>query len=227
MRYRVVVMTLVLVEYVWPPEEAQKKEIVAVVGVLTTSGEVTVAASVGSCEAVMFHPELPGPPKETLVEVMNEDTVFVRVKWIVEVRSGLTKLVDVETSAAGVMVVVCVRVVCVVVEEVSIGVDCSTGVTNIVVVAVVRDAPLEGDTPLSHSVDPETTVKTNGSVLDVDAGALSGVAERTVSVIVLKSVEVLVDVWMMVDTEPESMVAGTTSAEDGTQAVGETKIDSV
>jgi len=78
-RTRVVVMTLVLVEYVWPPEEAQKNEIVAVVGVLSTTGVVMVAMSVDSCESVMFQPELPTPPKDVLVRVAKADTVSVRV----------------------------------------------------------------------------------------------------------------------------------------------------
>lgn len=103
---RVVVMILVLVEYVCPPEDAQKKEIVAVVGVLTTAVVAIVGAPVGSCESVMFQPELPMPPKLVLVKVAKEDTVLVRVMWMVEVRSGLTKLVDVETTGAGVTVVV-------------------------------------------------------------------------------------------------------------------------
>lgn len=77
-RMRVVVMTLVLVEYVWPPEEAQKKEIVAVVGVLFTTGVVVVAA-VGSCKSVKFQPELPMPLKVVLVRVAKLDTVLVRV----------------------------------------------------------------------------------------------------------------------------------------------------
>ena len=77
MRTRVVVMTLVLVEYVWPPEEAQKKEIVAVVGVLLTTGVVMVAA-VGSCKSVKFQPELP-MPLNVLVRVAKADTVSVRV----------------------------------------------------------------------------------------------------------------------------------------------------
>ena len=76
-RTRVVVMTLVLVEYVWPPEDAQKKEIVAVVGVLFTTGVVMVA--VGSCESVKFQPELPRPLKVVLVKVAKDDTVSVRV----------------------------------------------------------------------------------------------------------------------------------------------------
>jgi hypothetical protein len=220
-------MTLVLVEYVWPPEEAQKKEIVAVVGVLVITAVVVVPVSVGSSESVMFQPELPMPPKEVLVEVTKEETVLVRVMWIVDVRSGLMKLVDVEVSAAGVIVVVCVRVVCMVVEEVSVGLDCSMGVTITVVVAVVRDAPLEGETPLSQSVDPEMTEKTKGRVLEADTRASDDMAEMTVSVFVLKSVEVLVDVWMTRDVELESMVAGATSAEAGVHAVGDTKIDSV
>jgi hypothetical protein len=220
-------MTLVLVEYVWPPEEAQKKEIVAVVGVLVITAVVVVPVSVGSSESVMFQPELHMPPKEVLVEVTKEDTVLVRVMWIVDVRSGLMKLVDAEVSAAGVIVVVCVRVVCMVVEEVSVGLDCSMGVTITVVVAVVRDAPLEGETPLSQSVDPETTEKTKGRVLKADTGVSDDMAEMTVSVFVLKSVEVLVDVWMTRDVELESTVAGATSAEAGVHAVGDTKIDSV
>jgi hypothetical protein len=223
----VVVITLVLVEYVWPPEEAQKKEIVAVVGVLVTTAVVVVPVSVGSSESVMFQPELPMPPKEVLVEVTKEETVLVLVMWIVDVRSGLMKLVDVEVSAAGVIVVVCVRVVCMVVEEVSVGLDCSMGVTITVVVAVVRDAPLEGETPLSQSVDPETTEKTKGRVLEADTGAPDDMAEMTVSVFVLKSIEVLVDVWMTREVELESIVAGATSAEAGVHAVGDTKIDSV
>ena len=77
-RTRVVVMPLVLVEYVWPPEEAQKKEIVAVVGVLLTTGVVMVAA-VGSCKSVKFQPELPMPLKDVLVRVAKLDTVSVRV----------------------------------------------------------------------------------------------------------------------------------------------------
>jgi hypothetical protein len=77
---RVVVMTLVLVEYVWPPEEAQKKEIVAVVGVLLTTGVVMmVAVSVGSCMSVKFQPELPRPLKVVLVKVAKDETVSVRV----------------------------------------------------------------------------------------------------------------------------------------------------
>ena len=75
-RMRVVVMTLVLVEYVWPPEEAQKKEIVAVVGVLLTTGVVIV--SVGSCKSVKFQPELP-MPLNVLVRVAKADTVSVCV----------------------------------------------------------------------------------------------------------------------------------------------------
>jgi hypothetical protein len=72
-------MILVLVAYVWPPEEAQKKEIVAVVGVLLTTGVVMVAVSVGSCKSVKFQPELPMPPKDVLVRVAKADTVSVRV----------------------------------------------------------------------------------------------------------------------------------------------------
>jgi hypothetical protein len=184
-RKRVVVMTLVLVEYVWPPDDAQKKEIVAVVGVLVMTAVVRVPASVGSCKSVMFQPELPIPPKEVLVDVTKEDTVLVLVMWTVDVRSGPTKLIDVEVSAGGVIVVVCVRVVSEVVEEVFVGLDCSEGVTKTVVVAVVRDPPLVGETPLSHSVDPETTENMNGVVLGADSGPLEEVTERTVRVIVL------------------------------------------
>lgn len=77
----------------------------------------------------------------------------MRVIWTVVVRSGLIMLVDVETS--GVTVVVCVFVVCDVVVEVVDGVDCSAGTTAIVVDTVVRDAPLDGETPLTQLVDPE------------------------------------------------------------------------
>ena len=49
------------------------------------------------------------------------------------------------------------------------GVDDSLGVTNMVVVAVVRDAPLEGDTPLTQLVVPETTEKTKGRKRNVPA----------------------------------------------------------
>ena len=65
------------------------------------------------------------------------------------------------------------------------GEDASLGVTNTVVVAVVRDAPLEGDTPLTQLVVPETTEKTNGRVLEVASGLPEGMAEITVSVFVL------------------------------------------
>lgn len=63
----------------WPPEEAQKKEMVAVVGVLSMTAVVKVAAPVGSCESVIFQPELPMPPKDVFVRVAKEDTVLVRV----------------------------------------------------------------------------------------------------------------------------------------------------
>ena len=101
-----------------------------------------------------------------------------------DVRSGPTKLVDVETTA-GMTVVVCVWVVCEVVEIVLSGVDVSPGVTKMVVVAVVREAPLEGDTPLAQLVVPETTEKTKGRVLEADSELPEGMAERTVSVFVL------------------------------------------
>ena len=101
-----------------------------------------------------------------------------------DVKSGPTMLVDVETTA-GVTVVVCVWVVCEVVETVLSGVDASLGVTKMVVVAVVRDAPLEGDTPLTQLVVPETTEKTNGRVLEVISELPGGMAEMTVSVFVL------------------------------------------
>ena len=57
-----------------------------------------------------------------------------------------------------------------------------------VVVAVVRDAPLEGDTPLTQLVVPETTEKTNGRVLEVISefsGVPEGLTEMTLSVFVL------------------------------------------
>lgn len=57
-----------------------------------------------------------------------------------------------------------------------------------VVVAVVRDAPLEGDTPLTQLVVPETTEKTNGRVLEVvsrSSEVAEGLTEMTVSVFVL------------------------------------------
>lgn len=54
-----------------------------------------------------------------------------------------------------------------------------------VVVAVVRDAPLEGDTPLTQLVVPETTEKTKGKVLEVVSELPGGMAEITVSVFVL------------------------------------------
>lgn len=68
-------ITLVLVEYVCPPEDAQKKEIVAVVGLASS---VIDPASVGLAEAVVFQPERPRLPNER-VEVTWEDTVLVRV----------------------------------------------------------------------------------------------------------------------------------------------------
>lgn len=64
----------------------------------------------------------------------------------------------------------------------------SLGVTKMVVVAVVRDAPLEGDTPLTQLVVPETTEKTNGRVLEVVSEfseVPEGLTEMTVSVFVL------------------------------------------
>lgn len=66
--------------------------------------------------------------------------------------------------------------------------DASLGVTKMVVVAVVRDAPLEGDTPLTQLVVPETTEKTNGRVLEVVSEfseVPEGLTEMTVSVFVL------------------------------------------
>ena len=83
------------------------------------------------------------------------------------------------------MVVVWVWVVCEVVEIVLSGLDVSLGVTNMVVVSVVRDAPLEGDTPLTQLVVPDTTEKTNGRVLEVVSVLPEGVAGMTVSVFVL------------------------------------------
>ena len=66
--------------------------------------------------------------------------------------------------------------------------NASLGVTKMVVVAVVRDAPLEGDTPLTQLVVPETTEKTNGRVLEVVSEfseVPEGLTEMTVSVFVL------------------------------------------
>jgi hypothetical protein len=52
---------------------------VAVVGVLSTTGVMMVAVSVGSCKSVKFQPELPRPLKVVLVRVAKDDTVSVRV----------------------------------------------------------------------------------------------------------------------------------------------------
>lgn len=54
-----------------------------------------------------------------------------------------------------------------VVVEVCDGDGEASGVTVVVVVAVTRDAPLEGETPLIQVVLPEWTSKTNGKVLEV------------------------------------------------------------
>ena len=63
--------------------------------------------------------------------------------------------------------------------------DASLGVTKMAVVAVMRDAPLEGDTPLTQLVVPETTEKPKGRVLEVISELPGGMAEMTVSVFVL------------------------------------------
>lgn len=162
--YSVVVMTLVLVEYVWPPDEAQKNEIVAVVGVARSAAALTVLVLGKVCEFVIFQPELPTPPKDDLVVVVSNGIVLVRVVRIVLVKSTVEVLVEVgiEGSAGGVTVVVWVRVVCEVVVDVFRGLTGSLGVTKIVVVAVVKDAPLDGETPFIQAVEPELTEKTKG-----------------------------------------------------------------
>lgn len=63
-------MTLVLVEYVWPPEDAQKKDTVAVVGVPSNDTLVSDPASAEADELVAFQPEPPTPPNEERVEVI-------------------------------------------------------------------------------------------------------------------------------------------------------------
>lgn len=89
---------------------------------------------------------------------------------MVDVKSGLMKLVDVGTSDDGVMVVVWVLVVWIVVVEVGNGTDEATGDTVAVVVAVTRDTPLGGETPLIQLVVPEWTSKMKGVVLEEDTG---------------------------------------------------------
>lgn len=78
----------------------------AVVAVPTSVARVIVSTSLDVGELVTFQPELPTPLNEKRVEVTWEDTVLVRVMCIVDVRSGLMKLVEVDTSAGGEMVVV-------------------------------------------------------------------------------------------------------------------------
>jgi hypothetical protein len=64
-------------------------------------------------------------------------------------------------------------------------------------------------------------------VLEVDIEDSDGVAERTVTVVVLKEVDVEVDMGMMVVEGSDLVAAGSTSAEVVVQAVGDTKIGSV
>ena len=54
----------------------------------------------------MFQPEPPIPLNDDLVTVEVGVTVLVRVMWVVSVESGLTKVVGVDVSADGVIVVV-------------------------------------------------------------------------------------------------------------------------
>ena len=78
----------------------------AVVGVPSAAAVVTLPTLLVYCELVMFQPEPPIPPNEDLVTVEVGVTVLVRVMWVVSVESGLTKVVEVDVSADGVMVVV-------------------------------------------------------------------------------------------------------------------------
>ena len=64
-------------------------------------------------------------------------------------------------------------------------------------------------------------------MLEVEAEDSDGVAERTVTVVVLKEVDVDVDTGMMVVEGSDLVAAGLTSAEVVVQAVDDTKIDSV
>jgi hypothetical protein len=64
-------------------------------------------------------------------------------------------------------------------------------------------------------------------VLEVETEDSDGVAERTVTVVVLKEVDVEVDMGMMVVEGSDLVAAGSTSAEVVVQAVGDTKIGSV
>lgn len=57
------------------------------------------------------------------------------------------KLVELEISAAAVTVLVGLL-------DAADGTDCSVGVTVMYVDTVVRDAPLDGETPLTQLVDP-------------------------------------------------------------------------
>jgi hypothetical protein len=133
---------------------------VAVVGVPSAAAAVTLPILLVYCELVMFQPEPPIPLNDVLATVEVGVTVLVRVMWVVSVRSGPTNVVEVDVSADGVMVVVWVRVVCDVVFNVLNGSGVSLGVMNTVVVAVVSNAPLLGETPLIQLVVPESTEKT-------------------------------------------------------------------
>ena len=64
-------------------------------------------------------------------------------------------------------------------------------------------------------------------MLEVDIEDSDGVAERTVTVVVLKEVDVEVDMGMIVVEGSDLVAAGSTSAEVVVQAVGDTKINSV
>lgn len=64
-------------------------------------------------------------------------------------------------------------------------------------------------------------------MLEGDTEDSDGVAERRVTVVVLKDVDVDVDVGMAVAEEPDLVAAASTSAEVVVQAVGDKKIDSV
>jgi hypothetical protein len=64
-------------------------------------------------------------------------------------------------------------------------------------------------------------------VLEVGAEGSEGVAKKTVTVVVLKEVDVDVDMGMMVVEGSDLVAAGSTSAEVVVQTVGDKKIDSV
>lgn len=55
------------------------KEKVAVVGMPTTDAVMIVPSSLEVEEPVAFHPELPTPPKDERVAVVNDRTVLVLV----------------------------------------------------------------------------------------------------------------------------------------------------